>query len=83
MYILDNLNDGTEALFYVHKIIEDGWSRNMLLNMPDTRLYEAQGKAITNVDRLLPAPQRDLAQQILKDPYNFDLLTMREGYVVL
>lgn len=83
MYILDKIKDVKEALFYVHKIIENGWSRNMLLNMPDTRLYEAQGKAITNFDRLLPAPQSDLAQQILKDPYNFDLLTMREGYVVL
>ena len=83
MYILDKIKDVKEALFYVHKIIEDGWSRNMLLNMPDTRLYEEQGKAITNFDRLLPAPQSDLAQQILKDPYNFDLLTMREGYVVL
>ena len=81
MYILDKIKDVKEALFYVHKTIENGWSRNMLLNMLDTRLYEVQGKAITNFDRLLPVPQSDLAQQTLKDPYNFDFLTMREGYV--
>lgn len=81
MYILDKIKDVKEALFYVHKTIENGWSRNVLLNMLDTRLYEAQGKAITNFNRLLPAPQSDLAQQTLKDPYNFDFLTMREGYV--
>lgn len=80
-YILDKIKDVKEALFYVHKTIENGWSRNVLLNMLDTRLYEAQGKAITNFNRLLPAPQSDLAQQTLKDPYNFDFLTMREGYV--
>lgn len=81
MYILDKIKDVKEALFYVHKTIENGWSRNVLLNMLDTKLYEVQGKAITNFNRLLPAPQSDLAQQTLKDPYNFDFLTMREGYV--
>lgn len=61
MYILDKIKDVKEALFYVHKTIENGWSRNVLLNMLDTKLYEVQGKAITNFNRLLPAPQSDLA----------------------
>lgn len=81
MYILDKIKDVKEALFYVHKTIENGWSRNVLLNMLDTRLYKVQGKAMTNFNRLLPALQSDLAQQTLKDPYNFDFLTMREGYM--
>jgi predicted nuclease of restriction endonuclease-like (RecB) superfamily len=34
------------------------------------------GKAITNFERTLSAPQFDLAQQLLKDPYNFDFLTL-------
>lgn len=69
-----------EALFYVNKTIENGWSRAMLLNFLDTKLYLAEGKAITNFDRLLPAPMSDLAQQTLKDPYNFDFLTIRQNY---
>lgn len=80
-YILDKIKDVKEALFYIHKTLENGWSRNVLLNMLETGLYEAQGKAITNFNRLLPAPQSDLAQQTLKDPYNFDFLSMRNGYV--
>lgn len=48
-YILDKIKDVKEALFYVHKTIENGWSRNVLLNMLDTKLYEVQGKAITNI----------------------------------
>ena len=43
-------------------------------------LYERQGKAITNFNTRLPEPQGDLAQEITKDPYNFDFLSMREGY---
>ena len=44
--------------------------------MDESDLYLRQGKAITNFQRTLPAPQSDLAQQLLKDPYNFDFLTL-------
>lgn len=41
-------------------------------------LYRRQGKAITNFEQTLPKPQSDLAQQLLKDPYNFDFLTLSQ-----
>ncbi len=69
-----------EALFYIHKVVENGWSRNVLMNFIEAGLYKAEGKALTNFTNCLPNPQSDLAQQTLKDPYNFDFLTMREGY---
>lgn len=73
-------NDCKKALFYVGKVIENNWSRAVLLNFLDTDLYERQGKAITNFQATLPAVQSDLAQAITKDPYNFDFLTMTERY---
>jgi predicted nuclease of restriction endonuclease-like (RecB) superfamily len=42
----------------------------------DSGLYQRQGGAITNFPKTLPAPQSDLAQQIVKDPYNLDFLTI-------
>lgn len=69
-----------KALFYARKILENNWSRNVLLNFLDTDLYNRQGKAITNFTDTLPAIQSDLAQEITKDPYNFDFLTMHERY---
>lgn len=72
--------DVDKALFYVRKTIENNWSRNVLLNFLDTDLYNRQGKAITNFTNTLPAIQSDLAQEITKDPYNFDFLTMHERY---
>jgi len=69
-----------EALFYVQKTIENGWSRAVLMNFLETDLFSAQGKALTNFPRLFPEPQSDLANQILKDPYNFDFLTLTENY---
>lgn len=80
-YIMDKCkNDVEKALFYVEKTLENNWSRAVLLNWLTTDLYERQGKAITNFDKSLPEPQGDLAQEITKDPYNFDFLSMREGY---
>jgi predicted nuclease of restriction endonuclease-like (RecB) superfamily len=73
-------NDQQKAMFYVGKVIENNWSRAVLLNFLDTDLYDRQGKAITNFQATLPAVQSDLAQAITKDPYNFDFLTLTEKY---
>ena len=80
-YIIDKcLSRPEKAMFFVRKTIENGWSRNMLLNFLDTDLYERQGKAVTNFKLALPAPQSDLAQEMTKDPYNFDFLAISEDY---
>jgi predicted nuclease of restriction endonuclease-like (RecB) superfamily len=80
-YILNKCRDNQDkALFYVRKTLENGWSRAMLLNFLDTDLYERQGKAITNFDMTLPERDSDLAQEITKDPHNFDFLTLTDRY---
>jgi predicted nuclease of restriction endonuclease-like (RecB) superfamily len=74
--ILDKIKDRSERLWYIQAAIEHGWSRNVLVIQIEAGLYQRQGKAITNFTKTLPAPQSDLAQQLLKDPYNFDFLTL-------
>ena len=69
-----------EALFYVAKTAENGWSRNVLMNMMETDLYHAKARAVTNFAAKLPALESDLAKQTLKDPYCFDFLALRERY---
>lgn len=76
--ILDKIKDQTEREFYIAKTIENGWSRNVLEIQIETGLYLRQGKAITNFDLTLPKPQSDLAQQLLKSPYNFDFLGLSD-----
>lgn len=76
--LLDKIKNPEEREFYVRKTIEHGWSRNVLVHQIESDLYHRQGKAIANFDRTLPAPQSELAQQILKDPYNFDFLSISE-----
>lgn len=65
-----------EALFYVIEAIRNNWSRNVLIHQIESRLFKRKGKAITNFELTLPKPQSDLAEQTLKDPYNFDFLSL-------
>lgn len=76
--LLDKVKDPGERLWYVQQTIQNGWSRNVLVMQIETNLYRRQGKAITNFQATLPSPQSDLAQQLLKDPYNFDFLTLAQ-----
>jgi len=47
-----------------------------MVHQIESRLAERQGRAVTNFNRALPLPQSDLAQQVTKDPYNFDFLML-------
>ena len=69
-----------EALFYVNKTIENGYSRAVLVHQIESGLYSRSKKAINNFDKKLPSPQSDLAKEITKDPYCFDFLSLSEKY---
>ena len=71
-FIIDKFKEQPEkALFFVRQTVENGWSRDMLLNFMGTDLYERQGKALTNFARTLPEETSDLARELTKDPYDF------------
>ena len=62
-YIIDKCsNDSSKALFYVRQTLENGWSRDILLNMLGTNLYERNGKALTNFNNTLPDVDRGTRQ---------------------
>ncbi|KPX21621.1 Uncharacterized protein ALO71_01270 [Pseudomonas amygdali pv. dendropanacis] len=72
--LLDKLPGPETRRWYAIKAIEHSWSRNILVMQIETRLLERSGKAVTNFEASLPAPQSDLARESLKDPYRFDFL---------
>ena len=74
--LLDKVTSPEERLWYIRQTIQHGWSRNVLELQIESGLYKRQGKATTNFQATLPLPQSDLAQQLTKDPYNFDFLTL-------
>ncbi|MBP7965877.1 MAG: DUF1016 family protein [Burkholderiaceae bacterium] len=64
------------ALLYAQACVEHGWSRTVLEWQIDQRFHDRIGKSVSNFSQALPAPQSELAQQSLKDPYVFDFLTI-------
>lgn len=74
--ILEQVKDPVQRLWYVQQTIENGWSRNVLVHQIESRLYSRLGSAVTNFELVLPQSQSDLANQILKDPYNFSFLSL-------
>ena len=78
--IITKIQNSDKALFYVNKTIQNNWSRSVLTHHIESDLFKREGKAVTNFEATLPAPQSDLAREILKDPYNFDFLTLTEKH---
>ena len=72
--ILDKVQNAEQREWYARATIEHGWSRAVLVHQVESDLYSRQGSALTNFQITLPAPQSDLAQQLVKDPYNFEFL---------
>ena len=74
--LVHRVKDPLARIWYGRMTVERGWSRDILVAQIESRLHDREGKALTNFRATLPAPQSDLAQQALKDPYVFDFLTL-------
>lgn len=74
--LMQAVKDEASRFWYMEQALAHGWSRNILKLQVESNLYQRQGRAISNFTQRLPAPQSDLVQQALKDPYIFDFLTL-------
>ncbi len=79
--LLERIKTINERLWYAQKTIDHGWSRSMLDTWIKAKLYQREGKAITNFKRTLPSPSSDLAHQALKDPYLLDFLSLHKEHL--
>jgi predicted nuclease of restriction endonuclease-like (RecB) superfamily len=67
-----------EMTFYIQHCVDNGWSRNILIEQISSRLFQRKGNAITNFKDTLPSVQSDLAQETFKNPYIFDFISLTE-----
>lgn len=72
--LLDKLDNPDDRAWYAAAAVEYGWSRNVLLNMIMNKTLERTGAAPSNFVQRLVGPDSELAQQVAKDPYNFEFL---------
>lgn len=79
--ILDKVEGNQhKALFFVRKSLQNQWGRDMLENVLQTDIYEVQGQAVNNFDYTLPAPDADLARDLIKGSYQFGFTQISEQY---
>lgn len=69
-----------EALFYINQTIANNWSRDELEGEIKSNLYARQGVAMTNFSDTLALPQQKLAQELIKSPYNFGFLQLKQTH---
>ncbi len=78
--IITKCSDMDEAVFYLRKTVQEGWSRSALMNALESDLYRKAGGAITNFEQRLPSVQGRLAQQITKETYDLRFITLPPEY---
>jgi len=76
LQLISKIKDPVERFWYSRMTMEHGWSRDVLVHQIESDLFSRQGKAITNFSITLPVSQSDLANQLLKDPYQLDFLAL-------
>lgn len=76
--LIDGLDSREDRDWYAHMAVAEGWSRDVLRFQIDSRLKDRIGGAPSNFEAILPAPDSDLAQQLTKDPYVFEVSALTQ-----
>ena len=76
--LLDKVKLPATREWYLREAAGQAWSRSVLVRHIETKLHERQGHAVTNFARTLAAPHAAQTQQLVKDPYTFDFLTLAD-----
>jgi predicted nuclease of restriction endonuclease-like (RecB) superfamily len=74
--LLDRVKDPEARDWYLAVAVREGWSRDALGHMIEGQLHAREGKSLTNFSQTLPPENSEMAVQVLRDPYNFDFLTL-------
>ncbi|NOQ31560.1 MAG: DUF1016 family protein [Helicobacteraceae bacterium] len=78
--LIQKIKDINLRYWYITKIVEHGWSKNILALMIKSEVHKREAKLTSNFKAILPSNDSDLVQQSFKDPYIFDFLTISEPF---
>lgn len=79
--LIEKAKDKTIRKWYMEQCVVEGWSKSVLIYQIDTDLYTRQVKNIKHNNFELTLKQNsDLANNIMKEPYVFDLIELTNDY---
>ncbi len=78
--LIEKIKDKDLRYWYIQKVLENGWSKDVMSLMIKSELHKREGSLVSNFQNILPSNESDLVQQSFKDPYRFDFLTITEPF---
>ena len=81
--LFEKINDRQKRLWYANEAANNNWSKVVLEHQIDLNLYERQNNInkLNNYNNTLVEPQSDLANDLQKDPYIFNLPFLKENFI--
>ena len=80
LLLMEKFKDKKIRKLYAQATVENGWSRNVLSFQIDGQYHLRVGNSANNFNNTLPNPNSDLVNNVIKDPYIFDFITLKDGY---
>ncbi len=78
--LIEKIKDKNLRHWYIQKVLENGWSKDILSLMIKSEVHTREGNLVSNFKEVLPQNDSDLVQQSFKDPYLFDFLSITEPF---
>lgn len=82
--LIEKIKNKDERLWYAEECLKNGWSKIVLLHQIELKLYERKKLPIkfTNFENNIKIKNNStLANEIIKDPYIFELEGLKDNYV--
>lgn len=81
--LIEKEKDKNKRIWYAEKCLENGWSQTVLIHQIDSNLYQRQKENIklSNFETKIPLYQSEMAKDMMKDPYIFELSNLKENAI--
>lgn len=81
--LIEKVKDIDKRIWYAEKCLENGWTHTVLVHQIESNLYQRQKEnpKLTNFKEKLSITQSELAKELMKDPYIFELFNLKENAV--
>ena len=83
LLIFDKIKNDEERIWYINQTLKNGWGYYDLFDEIKYNAYSRHKSVekLSNFNKTLPNPQDKIAEEIMKDPYIFDITTLRKNFV--
>ena len=80
LLLIEKIKDKKLRKIYANATLKNSWSRNVLSMQIEKGYHNRIGNSNNNFNNILPKEDSDLVNNIVKNPYIFDFITLRDDY---